>query len=92
MSVLIADKFPGPAGSTANGRGREPGGLVILWVFVRVTLVTALWLILFLAVFLGYITIPILLLSAFLLGYILLSPIKSAFRLLWAKRRAGRVP
>ncbi len=43
--------------------------LAILWVVMRVALVIAAWLALFLIVFLGFLTIPIVILSLFLVAY-----------------------
>lgn len=62
------------------------GPLSPMWIVVRVSVVVALWLLLFLAVFMGYLTIPILLLSTFLVCYSLMGPIGSLLHRL----RGGR--
>lgn len=59
-----------------------PASLVwdIIWVLARISIVLAVWLLLFVAVFLGFFTVPFLLLLSFTLAYVL-------YRLLLSLRR-----
>jgi hypothetical protein len=67
-------------------RGGRLGPLSTAWIVVRVSVVVALWLLLFLAVFMGYLTIPIVLVSTFLLFYSLMGPVGALLR----RPRGGR--
>jgi len=68
MQKMIGDR----AGPNANGGWAEHGlnALIIAWVILRVSLIISLWLVLCLGVFLGYLTIPLVILLAFTLAYV----------------------
>ncbi len=69
----------------------EVGALVLLGVIVRVALVIVVWLALFLIVFLGYLTIPIVIVSLFLVAYTMID-LRRVFVRLRRNRRAARKP
>ncbi len=67
------------------------GALVLLWVLVRVAVVIVVWLALFLTVFLGYLTIPIVIVSLFVVAYAMID-LRQVLLRLRGDRRATRKP
>ncbi|MCL5263790.1 MAG: hypothetical protein M1343_01110 [Chloroflexi bacterium] len=65
-------------------RGLDAIGL--LWMLVRISLVIFVWILLFLGVFTGYLTISLVLLIAFILAYMALD-LRRPIRKLLARRR-----
>ncbi len=63
--------------------------LTILWVLMRVAIVIAVWLVLFLTVFLGFLTIPIVIVFLFLVVYTMVD-LRRAFMRLLGRQGATR--
>jgi len=59
----------------------------ILWVLFRVSFVLAVWLLLFVSVFLGFFTVPLLFILSFIFGYALYRLYTNMVRLLDLRRK-----
>ncbi len=64
--------------------------LSIIWTLLRVALVVAVWGLLFLAVFLGYLTIPVVMLAAFTVALLTPGAVRQARRLMHTIRDRKR--